>query len=265
MKHSNSSLGFIISFMCCIFLVSCHNDEDLFPLSETIEDVRQDEFTLSNSQDPFISNEEIHARLADADTYEIETLDDLNIPMQKANIVFKEALAKDLFEHQIPATLMVSRASVARHTEYEVQPLVMPEDIHQKMFFKSKFSATVVNLINAVVMSEYRISTGTTYCCYWDVFYHSVLLDSNQKFGYVDSPLCALHPETRNAFLERGYAMEKKEQVGGKTKIELYSFQLRILYKDTNNKTIYLGILYPRAIDSSPWKGYEFSYNILSL
>ena len=237
MNNVTPSFG-LISFICCLLLPSCQSDEDLFPLCEISADVPLEEFTHSDSHNGFMSYEENHAQLANAETYEIETLDDLIVPMQNANIAFKEALAEGLFENRIPTDPMDSRASVTKHTEYEVQPLVMPEDIHQKMFFKSKFSATVVNKINAVVIPEYRISTGTTYCCYWDVFYHSVLLDSNQRFGYVDSSLCALHPETRNAFLERGYAMEKKEQADGKTKIELYSFQLRILYKDTNNKTI---------------------------
>lgn len=255
-----------ISLICCLLLASCQNDEDLLPLCKTSESLLLEELGVSNFNDDFMFPEEIHDLLANAKTYDIETIDDLIAPMQNASIVFKEALGKGLLEKQIPVAIpMVYRASMTKHTEYEFLPLVMPEDIHQKMFFKSKFSATVVNMINAVVMPGYRISTGTTYCCYWDVFYHDILLGSNQRFGYVTSPNCALHPETRNAYLERGYAMEKKEQADGKTRIELYSFQLRILYKDTNNSRIYLGITYPRAIDPSPWKGYEFSYNILSL
>lgn len=264
MKQVKPFLG-IIFLTCCVLLASCQNDEQLLPLCATSENVQQEEMSIYNSYEDFITYGTIPNQLANAETYCIETLDDLNVPMQNANMVFKEALAKGLLENQIPNVPLVTRASVAKHTEYEVQPLVMPEEIHQKMFFKSKFSATVVNKINAVVIPEYRISTGATYCCYWDVFYHSLLLDSNQRFGFVDSPLCALHPETRSAYIERGYAMEKKEQSEGKIKIELYSFQLRILYKDTNNKTIYLGMPYPRVIDPSPWKGYEFSYNILSL
>lgn len=264
MKYLKITFWFI-SFIGCLWLQSCQNDEDMIPFDQSSDNQLCNVQQLSYISEDSIYSPKVIKALQDAETYDIETLDDLIVPMQNANSVFKEALANGLVGNDEPAKQLLARVSISKHTEYEVNPLVLPEDIHMKMYFKSKFSATVVNKINAVVSPEYRISTGTTYCCYWDVFYHDVLLEPTQKFGYVESLHCALHPETRNAYIERGYAMEKKEENDGRVRYQMYSFQLRILYKDTNKKTIYLGITYPRALDSSPWNGYEFSYNILSM
>lgn len=116
--------------------------------------------------------------LKQTEPYEINTLDDLMIPMQKADSVFKIALENGNFVYKPSPRSNISRASSSKHIEYERYPLVMGDDsLHQAMFFKSKFSSTVVNLINARVDKNYRLSTGTTYCCYWYVYYHRVKLE----------------------------------------------------------------------------------------
>lgn len=259
MKIFKIVLSVIITAMTLTFS-SCQNEEDVQDLFENTDHASDID---TNINDNFITPE-IQDSLKSVEPYYIETMDDLFVPMQEADNAFKQALYRGDFEYYPTTTPILSRASVTKHTEYETRPLVMPEDIHLKMFFKSKFSATIVNKINAVVSPEYKISTGTTYCCYWYVYYHKIIKNSNQSFGQANSPKCALHPDTKTSYIERGYGKEETAQADGTTKIELYSFELVILYKDTNKKTIRLDIYYPRAIDPSPWKGYEFSYNILT-
>jgi hypothetical protein len=202
--------------------------------------------------------------LKQTEPYEINTLDDLLIPMQKADSVFKIALKNGNFVYKPSPKSNISRASSSKHIEYERYPLVMGDDsLHQAMFFKSKFSSTVVNLINAKVDKQYRLSTGTTYCCYWYVYYHRVKLDKNQRFGKVASPKCALQPETKSSYIDRGYQKTEKTQNDGTKLVELYSYELYILYKEKNPPTR-LDIYYPFVLDS-PSQGYEFIYNILTL
>lgn len=259
MKIFRIALLVIITAMT-LTLSSCKNEEDVKDLFENTN-LSSDIDTDIN--DKFIT-QEIQDSLKSVEAYYIGTMNDLVIPMQEAHNAFKKALNRGDFKDYPESTPILTRASVTKHTEYETSSLAMPEDIHKKMFFKSKFSAAVVNKINAVASPEYRISTGTTYCCYWRVYYHKIIKNSNQSFGQANSPQCALHPDTRNSYIERGYGKEETAQADGTTKIELYSFEVVILYKDTNKKTIRLDISYPRDIDPSPWKGYEFSYNILT-
>ena len=260
----NSHLLKSLFYGCTLFIfmmstTSCQNEQDI----ESIEDDYIAYLDNKNSSYSLPSTEIIDS-LKNVEPYEINTFDDLLIPMDEANKIFKETLKNNYWEDYIPNYPRVSRASSSRDTVYAYKALILPPDIDKKMYFKTKFSSTVVNKINANVLPEYKISTGTTYCCYWFVYYHKITLTPNQKFGYVASEKCALHPDTRSSFLERGYAMEKKTLENGNTTVELYSFELRILYKDTSKKTIYLGIDYPCLLDD-PYKGYEFIYSILTL
>lgn len=237
---------------------SCQNEEEVQALFENSNGPFEIEANIS---DNFLT-EEIKDSLESVETFYIDTMDDLIVPMQEAQANFKQALQRGAFENYPAATSNLTRASVTKYTEYKTRPLVLPEEEHLKMFFKSKFSATIVNKINANVSPEYKISTGTTYYCYWYVYYHKIIKNQNQRFGIEDSPNCALYPDTRTSYIQRGYSKEETAQTDGTTKIELYSFELVILYKDSNKR---LDIYYPRTIDPSPWKGYEFSYNILNL
>jgi hypothetical protein len=202
--------------------------------------------------------------LSQTELYEINTLDDFMIPMQKADSVFKIALEKGNFVYKPSPRSNISRASSSKYIEYERYPLVMGDDsLHQAMFFKSKFSSSIVNLINAKVDKNYQLSTGTTYCCYWYVYYHRVKLEKNQKFGTVSSPKCALQPETKSSYIDRGYQKTEKTQSDGTKLVELYSYEVCILYKEKKPSTR-LDICYPFVLDS-PSQGYEFIYNILTL
>lgn len=156
-----------------------------------------------------------------------------------------------------------SRVSSSKHIAYVHLPIIINDDaINQKMYFKTKFGASLVSKINAIC-SEKKLSTGTTYCCYWNVYYHRDTLEVNQKFGKVPSPNCALQPETRSSYTDRGYQKTEKEQNDGTTLVEMYSFELYILY-DEKKLPKRLDIYYPKIIGGVP-NGYEFIYNILTL
>ena len=243
-----------------LYFISCQDDVEIQKCDVRGADSQNSCLDLS-----YMPTKTIQDSLENVEAYEINNFDDLYIPMLEAKEIFKDALNRGIIKNSNSRLISsATRAGIVSYNEYETIPLVVPEDVHQRMYFKSKFSAAVVNKINAVVMPEGRISTGTTYCCYWDIFYHDLTIDSNQRFGYVSSPQCALLPSNRNQYIDRGYEMEKTEQSNGKVLYELYSFQLRILYKD-GGATTYLGLMYPRIIDPSPWLGYKFSYNVLTL
>ena len=152
----------------------------------------------------------------------------------------------------------------SNYKAYENIDLVFEEDLEKKMYFKSKFGEKIVNEINAIGTPETNISTGTTYCCKWRVYYHPVTIEKNQKFGICSSPKCGLTPSTRTSYVDRGYGVEERALNNGRTRKELYTFSVLIMYKDTNKKTIRLDIEYPIRT-SADGPGYEFIYNILTM
>lgn len=238
-------------------LVSCQNDCELADLS-----FDNTHFTQTDSK--ITPSKEILDSLDKVEPFYIESFDDLATPMKESSKIVKNAIKEGIFDTYPISAIQYSRVSLTEHTAYVKLPMVMTEEIDKKLYFKSKFGANVVNLINAVVGPDRKISTGTTYCCYWNVYYHKIILESNQKFGIDDSPRCALQPDTRTSYIERGYDKEIEILNDGRTQVEMYSFELYILYKDTKGSTIRLDIYYPAIIDTGLWQGYEFKYNILT-
>lgn len=247
-------LSLFLSVLVLIFTCGCQNsaliDE---PNNSHAEDFRD---TIEPSMETLDSLEMIAP-------YEIDELKDLGSALGIADSLFHTILNNESFISEQNTPMVSSRASMEKFTVYVSNPLpLMPED-EQKMFFKAKFGSEVVNLINQHSTKDYKISTGTTYLCHWDVMMHSVDLESNQNLGVASSPKCALHPDTKSSYINRGYKTEKKLQNDGTSIMYLYSFQLEIMRKDTNKPTTVLNIKYPRHLDS-PYNGYEFNYSILT-
>lgn len=215
-----------------------------------------------NGKDMLLPTQGVMDSLKNVTPYVINDIEDLETPLKGAKSQFAKILAANKFECPFFAQ---TRASVENFVYKTNNPLIISdEDVLKGMFFKAKFGSSIVNAINAKVMDECKISTGTTYCCMWEVYWGGVELQSNQKFGPVASPLCALHPDTRQGYTERGYKTEKYEREDKSSFMHMYSFELVILYKDTSKKTIYLELRYPQVIDY-PHAGYEFKYNVLTM
>lgn len=238
-------------------LVSCQQDYDMTSTTKSNESP----YTESIFVYPYEESEGI---LDLTETYEIDSLNDFLVPLQPATEVFKTALENGLVINYNESMSLATRASMSNYKVYESRDLVFDEDLQKKMYFKSKFGTKIVNEINAIASPELQISTGTTYCCRWQVYYHPVTVEKNQKFGICPSPKCGLIPSTRTSYVERGYEFEKKSLNDGSTKYEMYTFTVLIMYKDTNNKTIRLDVEYPIRT-SADGPGYEFIYNILTI
>lgn len=211
--------------------------------------------------DEIVLPQNVMDSLESVEAFVINDFNDFSVPLKTANGYFSKALENGKYDYIEAIEPLMSRQSIEELTTYVTNPISLMEEEHQKMFFKSKFSSTFVNKINSVVSSEFKLSSGTTYCCYWSVYYLKLQQNDGMLFSPLPSPKCALDPAKKDEYIERNYAMNTKI-LYGKTYIELYSFELEILYKDTKSKTPYLGIRYPRVIDPSPWPGYEFKYII---
>lgn len=265
MKTLKNFLSVILLLMA-ISLSSCQNEEDVLLIDNSNNRVHLDNLIVNDDtdNDDFLT-QQILDSLESTEVYFIDKLDDLLEPMQNAQNAFEQALKRGDFNDYPFASLVQPFSSETRYTQYETIPLGVSGDLHQQMFFKSKFSSSIVNSINANVSSAYKISTGTTYCCYWNIYYHRVKINPGQMWGPYDSPKCALHPDTKESYITRGYSKTQTSNEDGTKTIALTSYELLILYKDTNKETIRLNITYPRVLDPSPWKGYEFIYNIITI
>ncbi|MDE6653388.1 MAG: hypothetical protein K2K37_03260 [Muribaculaceae bacterium] len=263
MKNLSNFLFFIVISMM-FSLSSCQKDEPVTGPSGSGNNVA--EMVADNPDDvnAVIINQEIYDSLKSVKSIFVGTEEDLFESVQKARALFLRTLMMGTFDDYLCSVPEFSRASITKYTEYVTRPVVMPEDIHARMFFKSKFGSQIVNKINALVSPERKISTGTTYCCYWNVFYHPAVKNSGQKYGPTASPNCALHPNTRDSYEKRGYEITTTDRGDGTTVIHMYSFELVILYEDTDKPTSRLDIYYPRIMDPSPWTGYEFIYYMAS-
>lgn len=247
-------LSNFLSVLVLIFTCGCQNST----LIEEPNNLDTEDFknTIEPSRETLDSLEMIAP-------HEIDEIKDLGSVIEIADSLFHTILNNDSYVFEQNTHIVSSRASMEKFTVYVSNPLpLMPED-EQKMFFKAKFGSEVVDLINQHSTKDYKISTGTTYLCHWDVMMHYVNLSSNQNLGVTTSPKCALHPDTKSSYLKRGYKTEKKLQNDGTSIMYLYSFQLDIMRKDTNKPTIVLSKKYPRLLDS-PYNGYEFNYGILT-
>ena len=124
---------------------------------------------------------------------------------------------------------------------------------------KSKFSASLVNEINAVTGSELDFSSNKTYICEWRYIEPFVNLGPSDIVAQLESPLCGLRPSKRNGYSARGY--ESYTNSSG-TQFLMLTNLLTISYEDVNHTTTYLSIKYPFFFNH---KGYEFNYSILTL
>lgn len=258
-----SVLGVLITFtMTFVMMVSMFcGCEQQTEIKESVDSIGN--IYSINGKEMLLPTQGVVDSLKNVTPYVINDIEDLEAPLKDAKIQFAKILAANKFECPFFAQ---TRASVENFVYKTDRPiLLLDEDVIKGMYFKAKFGSAIVNAINAKVMDEYKISTGTTYCCMWDVYWGGVELQSNQKFGPVASPLCALHPDTRQGYTVRGYKTEKYEREDKSSYMHMYSFELVILYKDTSKKTIYLEIRYPKDIDEPHTGFYEFKYNVLTM
>lgn len=131
--------------------------------------------------------------------------------------------------------------------------------------FNARFSRSMVDSINRVVSSDYRISTSKTYVCEWRLFSTSYNLGTDEQIASRPSPLCALAPATKSGYTERGYSLYTIETSNGKKQAKMESYQLMIKYEKVSHKTLVLDIDWPFRPKSTPknvYRGYEFIYAV---
>lgn len=156
-----------------------------------------------------------------------------------------------------------SRSSVTTDTAW-VYKCVANDPAEEGAYFKAKFDSKMVAAINSKVIPEYKISTGTTYCCVWELMVKFFNLNPEESIIMVNSPLCGLHPDTKSDYWSRGYKkMPEIVSSNGKKQVQLWSYRVRILYKDVKNPTYYLDIYWPAEILDEPYRGYQFIYRKL--
>lgn len=126
--------------------------------------------------------------------------------------------------------------------------------------FNAKFSKSMVDSINRVVSSEYRISASKTYVCRWRLFGTYYNAQEGEQVAARPSPLCALVPTTKSSYKERGYSL----YLHG-SQYQMDSYQLRIQWENVSHKTIVLDIdwpFFPRNPSGPGHIGYQFIYAV---
>ena len=124
--------------------------------------------------------------------------------------------------------------------------------------FNAKFSQAMVDSINKIVSSEYKISTGKTYVCRWRLFGAYYKAAAGEQVTSRSSPLCALVPATRSSFIERGYSMYLYTGGNG-NQYQMDSYQLRIQWENVNHQTIVLDIISSFMLLAKEYKYLQFS------
>lgn len=130
--------------------------------------------------------------------------------------------------------------------------------------FNAKFSKAMVDSINKVVSSEYKISTNKTYICRWRLFGAYYKAAAGEQVTSRSSPLCALVPATKSSFVERGYSMYLYTGGNG-NQYQMDSYQLRIQWENVNHQTIVLDIdwpFFPKNPSGPGYMGYQFIYAV---
>ena len=133
--------------------------------------------------------------------------------------------------------------------------------------FKARFSKDMVNKINAEVKPELRLSTSKTYLCHWDLIWPGVDLAANETPGVKKSPMCALRPDTKEKYIERGYNGYTHISSDGSRQFQMTSYKLYIICEAVDHYTITLDIDWPfppKADSGFGTKGYEFIYAIMT-
>lgn len=98
--------------------------------------------------------------------------------------------------------------------------------------FNAKFSKSMVDSINKIVSSQYRISAGKTYVCRWKLYSTYYNASSEESVTSRESPLCALDPKTKTAYTKRGYTLYLHETDKLK-QYQMNSYQLWIQWEKT--------------------------------
>lgn len=146
-------------------------------------------------------------------------------------------------------TVYVSRETI----DYSSDPSVYAN-------FNAKFSKSMVDSINKVVSSEYRISANKTYVCRWRLFGTYYNAQTGEQVASRPSPLCALVPATKSSYKERGYSLYLHGN-----QYQMDSYQLRIQWEKVSHKTIVLDIdwpFFPKNPSGAGHIGYQFIYAV---
>lgn len=190
-----------------------------------------------------------------------------SVALERENKLFQEGWVKVEEKEEEHQTRGLSRAKrqvitdtvyISRETiDYVSDPSVYAD-------FNAKFSKAMVDSINRVVSSEYRLSTSKTYVCCWRLFGTYYNAQNEEQVASRPSPLCALVPSTKSSYTARGYSLYKHTS-GNLTQYQLDSYQLHIKWEKTSNKTIVLDIdwpFFPRNPSGYGDIGYQFIYAI---
>lgn len=168
---------------------------------------------------------------------------------------------------ELTSTRAISKARVVRTDTVYVYRYSVDYSSDPSVYarFNAKFSRAMVDSINKVVDSEYRISTKKTYICEWRLFCTFYDLTSNEQVASRPSLLCALAPATKSGYTERGYSLYTHESSNGSKQAQLNSFQLFIICEKVSHSTLRLDIDWPFRPKSTPknvYRGYEFIYAV---
>lgn len=255
-------LAFCLSFCLMLFLASCQQEEYLESNISGITTSQQLEVTSNDTIDFTV--------FEDLPEYEINEEEDFASILPKSveaveSKLFSDGWKVDTIKSENCDFMVNSRAvSVRTDTVWQRNCIVVDSETQLEMYFKAKFGSKMVNAINAKLDPSYRISTGTTYCCEWQLMGTFYNLNSNESFAMVDSPFSGLYPDTRTDYWSRGYKVYTHESSNGRIQKQLHSYRVRIINKDVKKPTIMLNIYWPAEILDNPCRGYQFIYRILT-
>lgn len=243
------NLKILFAFFVLAMFTACSDEVDL--QNNAQETLTRMNDTTSCEEIIFINDESDIIRMKDslANSYEKKLL---NEGWKKVETTFDKN--------------MLSRAAASIRIDTIYTNLVSIEPTYET--FKAKFGKAMVDAINAEVRPELKISTSKTYLCHWDVLVPFVNLAANEQPGLRDSPYCALNPDKKETYTERGYSGYTHTSSNGKRQYQMTSYKLNIKCEAVSHVTTILDIdwPFPKKNESGYGnKGYEFIYAILTL
>lgn len=228
------------------------------------ENVDYDNDLKLETESDLIFNEDLKDAIfqnLDTTVYYVNDLEDLMATMDttwSASWGFKEG--EDVIDMRDSNT----RASVQKYSI--TGSTVDFDDMEGQHYIKLKLSQKVADRINYQYVNPSHVIKAATYICCWQYQDKTVRLNTNQRFGALESLSCGLIPATKDQLFDclRGYASFPNYQSETEQQMTMRTCCLRIVALDTNNITEYIDMRYP-----CPWtsttSGYVYVYQILTI
>ena len=243
-------------FLATLFftlLISCGNDDNFMTVNENES---KTEFAVSQDD-------------GDTTVFQINTNEDLrrslrHVVEEREQSLLEKGWVK-VEEESKAMNVLRARRKIWIDTVYiDKETPDLSEDPSKYANFKAKFGRKMVDSINKVVSPEYRISTRKTYVCRWRLYEAYYNANPGEQVAVRPSPLCALIPEKKSSYTERGYTLYTHES-NDMVQYQMDSYQLRIQWESTSHRRIVLDIdwpFFPKNPSGAGHIGYQFIYAV---